>query len=256
MCKADATNTTSLPIREKATDLTAKPTIPVGDAFNSATAANASTLGHTSAVTSDIENNSAGVAGTKNLSDTLSKTQLDMGAEHGKVPASKNEPGLAGFGGDRKIDPEDKSQLPTEVSNATTSGTLTSSTDEKSAGAAGTANLSETLAKTNPPTLSPTTTPKSPLTTGEEAGGKSDASKAGAAKEADRTSTKTRSRGESLRAMLEHADMVTGLVEEKNAHKNAAATNKETSPSGEKEKVSKMEKLKEKLHLKKHKSEE
>lgn len=221
---ADSTNTATLPIREKSSTET-------------------SDVASSLAVRPD-ENNTAGLAGTANLSDTLSKTTgTDLKTD--TVSGSKNEPGLAGFTNDRIIDPEDKSQLPTIVSNVTSS----TPADSQSAGITGTENLSDTLAKTNPPVSSPVTSPKSTPALGQEGvdplgsakgtgvlhtkssgtadGGDFDATKPGAGKEAERL---MESKGES-----------------------SAPTDKtETSPSGDKEKVSKMEKLKEKLHIKKH----
>ncbi|KAL1592625.1 hypothetical protein SLS60_011041 [Paraconiothyrium brasiliense] len=251
---ADATNTATLPIREKSSST------------------DTSGVDSSLAVRPD-ENNTAGLAGTANLSDTLSKTGTNLKTD--TVSGGKNEPGLAGFSNDPVIDPKDTSQLPAVVSNATTDNTLTSTpADSQSAGMTGTQNLSDTLAKTNPPVSSPITSPKITSTTGQEGGdllgsakgtgeqhvkstgtaadgGDFDATKPGAGKEADRTSEQKRSRGDSIRAVLERADMVTGLMESK-GESAATADKTETSPSGEKEKVSKMEKLKEKLHIKKH----
>lgn len=213
------------------------------------------------------ETNTAGLAGTANLADTLAQTHIsdskaDSSVNKDVVPAGKDEPGLAGFSENRSIDPEDKSQQPTEVSNATTGNSLASpkTADDTSAGLTGTQNLSDTLAKTNPPTLSPVTSPKGTPAAGNEgpdslgttkgtgehsASGSTGISPAGVTA-SDRTSaSKTKSRGDSLRAVLERADMVTGILETKNEDMDK----KEVSPSGEKEKVSKMDKLKEKLHI-------
>jgi hypothetical protein len=243
---------TSLPIREKtsSTDITdSTPTL----------------------ATRPDETNTAGLAGTENLSETLAKTHLsktDTDLKPSVVSAAKAEPPLAGFSASRSIDPADKSQLPAEVSNATTGDSLTSSTPatSQSAGPTGTLNLSDTLAKTNPPTLSPTTSPKaspaadignasqdmlgttkgtgehtiSPVSSGTVPAGITESSRTSNSK------STTRSRGDSLRAVLERADMVTGIMESKGVEDKEK---KEESPSGEKEKVSKMEKLKEKLHI-------
>lgn len=117
-----------------------------------------------------------------------------------------------------------------------TSGTEAKAVGAGDAGASQTQNLSETLAQT---------------------GDSSDAAaKKSESNEAERTYTtaKGRSRGESIRSILSRADMVTGVVEstQKNETSGTGAAAKPTkseSPSGEKEKVSKMEKLKEKLHI-------
>ncbi|OAG09336.1 uncharacterized protein CC84DRAFT_1160510 [Paraphaeosphaeria sporulosa] len=220
---ADATNTATLPIREKST-----------------TTETADTL--TLAVRPD-ETNTAGLAGTTNLADTLAKTHLTDSKTDGNsidkdvVPAGKNEPALAGFAENRTIDPEDKSQQPAEVSNATTGDTLTStkSTADTSAGVAGTHNLSDTLAKTNPPTVSSVTSPKGTPAVGSEG--------------PDMLGT-TKGTGE--HSATGTAGIVpTGVTESSRIMetKSEQKDKKEASPSGEKEKVSKMEKLKEKLHI-------
>lgn len=240
-CTADTTTTSTLPIREKSTTT--------------------ETAGTPSLAARPDETNTAGLAGTANLADTLAKTHISDSKTDTTI--GKNEPPLAGFAENRTINPEDKSQRPAEVSNATTGDTLTSTktADDTSAGITGTQNLSDTLAKTNPSTVSPVTSPKGTPAIGNEGPDILGTTKGtgehtvstgippAGVKESDRTSAPTsRSRGDSLRAVLERADMVTGILETKN-EKNEEKDKKEVSPSGDKEKVSKMEKLKEKLHI-------
>jgi hypothetical protein len=89
-------------------------------------------------------------------------------------------------------------------------------------------------------------------TTGLQAeGGNFDASKPGAGKEADRTLKRAAS---TVGSLLSRADMITGILEEKGIHRDAKGNMDGTpetasSASGEKEKVSKMDKLKDKLHI-------
>ncbi|KAL5421729.1 hypothetical protein PMIN06_003596 [Paraphaeosphaeria minitans] len=219
---ADTTNTATLPIREKS-------------------ATNETTDTPILAVRPD-ETNTAGLAGTANLADTLAKTHLsdsttDSSINKDVVPAGKNEPALAGFAENRTIDPEDKSQRPAEVSNATTGDTLTSTktSDDTSAGVTGSQNLSGTLAKTNPPTLSPVTSPK-----GTPAIGNDGPDMLGTTKGTDEHSA-IATEGIAPAGVTESSRIMETKSEEKDK--------KEVSPSGEKEKVSKMEKLKEKLHI-------
>lgn len=80
-------------------------------------------------------------------------------------------------------------------------------------------------------------------------GGDFDATKPGAGKEADRMWQK-------IGRVLSRADMMTGLLEEKGIHKDAKGamsnddgTSATSSGGAEKEKVSKMDKLKGKLHI-------
>lgn len=76
-------------------------------------------------------------------------------------------------------------------------------------------------------------------------GGDFDATRPGAGREADRMWRK-------VGRVLSRADMVTGLLEEKGIHKDAAgAMDQSPPPAGgaDHQKVSKMEKLKEKLHI-------
>lgn len=297
---ADATNTTSLPIREKSAldnhaaipDLSAKPTIPTSDAFNSATAANASTAAHPSAITSQESNASttegatlghgsigqgdAGVSDTKNLADTLSKTENSTSvADTVSGTDGPKTPGLAGFGDKPSISPNDESQLPKTVSGISSSGADSKAIGAGDADASATQNLSETLAKTEDTTKDSTSGKHIAPFAGETSANAQQAAAPAAApidigtsntstatattkpstdKEADRTykSTSGRSRGDSIRSLLSRADLVTGVVEstkQDTTTSGLATHTKSESPSGEKEKVSKMEKLKEKLHI-------
>jgi hypothetical protein len=162
------------------------------------------------------------------------------------------------------------------VSDVASSSTDTQALGAGDASASHTQNLSETLAKTEGSTdtsgkhdapfvsdqsanAQQAATPSAaPVEVGSTTGATTEdaATKKSASKEADRTYTtaKGRSRGDSIRSILSRADLVTGVLESthKDETSGTAATashTKSESPSGEKEKVSKMEKLKEKLHI-------
>ncbi|KAJ4305937.1 hypothetical protein N0V90_001470 [Kalmusia sp. IMI 367209] len=200
--KDDLAGTTSLPIREKASETSSTPAA-TSDSFNSATAANASTAAHTSDITS-IPATSSDV---KPIGTTV--TPSHQGADK-PLAAPSSEAEVSAIKTQKDEAEELLKHDPTESSSA------------------------------------PTSTNLAPKTSGVAAdGGDFDATKPGAGKEADR-----RSRTNTIRSVLSRADMVTGLLEEKGNHKGATdKSDASGAATGEKEKVSKMEKLKEKLHI-------
>lgn len=270
---ADATNTTSLPIREKSAldntanipDLSAKPTIPTTDAFNSAAAANASTAAQPSAITSQetsttgetLSQGDADAAHTKNLAATLSETDAptSSSSEPKILDTTPNTdgpktPGLAGFGDKPSISPSDQSQQPTIVSDVASSSTDTQALGAGDASASHTQNLSETLAKTEGST---DTSGKhdAPFVSDQSANAQQAATPSAAPVEVGSTTGATTEDAATKKSASKEADRVLESTHKDETSGTAATAShtKSESPSGEKEKVSKMEKLKEKLHI-------